>query len=376
MKRNSILIRAVCVCLILCTVLACASAAGLENFSEDLKKVPSYRDVKKKDWFYPYVRSVAGMGLMVGNSANTFNPGGEVTLAETVTIAARLHSIYYTGTENFKQGKVWYQVYLDYAEDAGITVPAVSGYNRKATRAEFAQVIASAFPAEALEPINELSDTAVPDVALSMSFGEAVYTLYRAGILMGNDEAGTFSPYSTVKRSEVAAIVSRVAIAEDRIRLELPETQKPAPGQTDKPEAPETPAPTAPAFVVDTVEAAPGQQQVAVSVSVQNNPGISALALVLSYDSALELDSIVYNPGLSGETMPPQAMKNPIRLLWLNPFEDVTEDFVLATAYFNVPQTADPGSYQIAVTYDPNDVYELSETNVHFDVVQGAIVIK
>ena len=39
----------------------------------------------------------------------------------------------------------------------------------------------------------------------------AVYKLYEAGILIGNDEAGTFAPWSEITRAEVAAIISRMA---------------------------------------------------------------------------------------------------------------------------------------------------------------------
>lgn len=38
----------------------------------------------------------------------------------------------------------------------------------------------------------------------------AVYAMYQAGILTGNDAYGTFTPYSTITRAEVAAVVSRM----------------------------------------------------------------------------------------------------------------------------------------------------------------------
>ena len=52
---------------------------------------------------------------------------------------------------------------------------------------------------------------------LSDSYGAAVYKLYQAGVLTGNDEAGTFAPMTNIKRSEVAAIVNRMMHAENRI---------------------------------------------------------------------------------------------------------------------------------------------------------------
>ena len=80
------------------------AAEKLENFEKNKESAPAFADVVYDDWFYPYVRTVAEKRLMVGTSAATFNPLGNVTLAETITIASRLHSIYYTGGENFQQG--------------------------------------------------------------------------------------------------------------------------------------------------------------------------------------------------------------------------------------------------------------------------------
>ena len=365
---------------------------GLHNFEDRDKPIPAYSDVSRDAWFRPYVRAVAEKGLMVGDSATTFNPLGNVTVAETVTIASRLHSIYYTGGENFQQGPVWYQVYLDYAESVGITYPAVSDYKRPATRAQFAQIIASAFPAEALEEINDISDDEVPDVSMRMTWSDAVYTLYRAGILTGNDAEGTFAPYSNIRRSEVAAIISRMVDPEERIEFDLSEDEE---DQKDEEQEEETededryeeterdeqedvtePVITDPTFYVQTVKAEAGQEQVAVTICVKNNPGISALALNLSYDNGITLTDVVYNDQLSGETMRPQTMNNPVKLIWLNPFENVDEDFVLATVYFDVSAAASSGEHQISVTYNPDDVFELSEENVHFEVVQGAISVK
>lgn len=396
MKKGRTLLIAASVCLMLFMYLVGASAlegkGGLDNFATSKKPVPVFADVGYGDWFSPYVQSVAEKGLMVGNSATTFNPLGNVTLAETITIASRLHSIYHTGGENFQQGTVWYQVYLDYANSAGIICPDVTDYSRQATRAQFAQIIASAFPAEALAEINDISNNEVPDVSMRMVWSEAVYTLYRAGILTGNDAEGTFAPYSNIRRSEVAAIICRMVDPGARVQFDLtmneaeqnenveqiPETdkevEKDETGREEQ-EVPQEPVITEPTFYVQTVKAEAGQTQVAVTISVKNNPGISALALNLSYDNGITLTDVVYNDQLSGETMRPQTMKNPVKLLWLNPFENVKNDFVLATAYFDVSAGATKGNYQISVTYNSDDVFDLSEDNVHFEVVQGAISV-
>lgn len=197
-------------------------AAGLDNF----KKAQSYtdgtfQDVKSTDWFYKNVKSVYELGLMVGRAADSFGTESNMTVAEAMTIAARLHAIYHTGAAEFSQGEVWYQVYADYCKTNGIADPSFYEMNAMITRAQFAVIFANAFPNEALKAINTVESNAIPDVKSGDSDADAVYTLYRAGILTGNDANGTFSPNSNIRRSEVAAIVTRIALPELRQSVTL-----------------------------------------------------------------------------------------------------------------------------------------------------------
>ncbi|MBQ2830429.1 MAG: peptidoglycan DD-metalloendopeptidase family protein [Oscillospiraceae bacterium] len=179
-----------------------------------------FSDVPANQWYTENVEDAFEFGLMKGDSATTFNPYGYVTIAEAVTMASRIHSIYTTGTENFIQssGK-WYQVYLDYARANGII--GKDYYNcdatQKATRAQFAEIFANSLPDEALSQINTVADNAIPDVKMSASYAEFVYELYRAGILTGSDANGTFSPQTYITRAETAAIVSRMAESNNRV---------------------------------------------------------------------------------------------------------------------------------------------------------------
>ena len=90
-----ILAAVLCVGLFTASVSAADSVPGLAHFaksriwSDDL-----FADVSASDWFYGNVRSVYEYGLMIGKGENLFDPAGNVTLAETLTIAARLHAIY------------------------------------------------------------------------------------------------------------------------------------------------------------------------------------------------------------------------------------------------------------------------------------------
>lgn len=166
-----------------------------------------FTDVQSADWFSGDVKNAYELGLMQGTGEKTFSPNGTVTLAETVAVAARIHAIASSADVRFTQGTPWYQVYVDYALANGILPAALADYTRAATRLEFAQILAKALPESALAGINAIADGAIPDVADNAP----VYLLYRAGVLTGSDAAGTFHPDSSIRRSEMAAIVARMA---------------------------------------------------------------------------------------------------------------------------------------------------------------------
>lgn len=352
------------------------------NFSAEM-----FSDVQAEDWFYGNVKAAYEYGLMVGDSATTFRPNGNVTLAETITLAARLHSQYYTGKSDFKDSTPWYKAYVDYAAENGILLVAYEDYDRAATRAEYAVILSAAFPDDALAKINQVPDNSIPDVKMDTTYGGAVYRMYRAGILMGNDNAGTFAPNSNIRRSEVAAIISRMADAGKRIVKKADRVPESGSSSDDDPtDEAELPAATKPpveiepaiynpSFVIGSGHGKKGAKDVAVTVAVKNNPGIASIGMTVSYDSALTLKSIVYNDAIGGNYMLPPTMSNPVKLVWVSPFANVEGDWTLATLYFDVKEDASPGYHQIAAVCDPDDVFDITTDNVAFEVINGSIYV-
>ena len=185
---------------------------GLQNFEKANRYSSQFTDVPSSAWYYDNVKAAFEYGLVTGTSATSFNPTGNLTIAEAVTLAARLNNIYYAEGKLFTQTSVWYQVYVDYAVEKGIiTANQFANYTKQATRAEYTLILAKALPPEALEIVNWVEDGAIPDVKSSDSYGAAVYMLYRAGILTGNDDLGTFSPSNSITRAEVSALVTRMS---------------------------------------------------------------------------------------------------------------------------------------------------------------------
>ena len=199
-----------------------AGEGGFENFTKQRSfSETTFSDVKAEDWFYDNVKAAYELGFMVGTSSGAFDPEGDLTIAQAVTVAARIHSIYTAGADSFAHTEPWYKAYADYAKEKGIIAADYPDYSKKATRAEFAAILAGALPEEALSGINNVEDNAIPDVAMGDANAEAIYFLYRAGIFAGNDAKGTFAPESNISRSEVSAVVSRMADPELRKTIEL-----------------------------------------------------------------------------------------------------------------------------------------------------------
>lgn len=149
-------------------------------------------------------------GLINGVSQNAFSPDTNLKISEAIKLAACIHSIYHNGWADFSPGTPWYQVYVDYAMENGIISSYYPDYDEYITRSEFAVIFANALPDEGLPEINRIGDNRLPDVKISDKYGPAVYKLYRAGILTGNDSFGTFYPDSLILRKEAAAIVTRM----------------------------------------------------------------------------------------------------------------------------------------------------------------------
>lgn len=176
-----------------------------------------FSDVSSKHWFSENVKTTYELGLMKGTGSGTFSPGNNVTLAEAVTLAARIHSIYYTGSDSFSSydGGNWYDPYVDYARENNI-INTYYNYSRPATREEFVHILAKALPEEALENIaGRVSFADSGDI----TYMADVRLLSGAGVINGIKEDGEiyFKPLNTITRAEVAAVVGRMVKPSQRV---------------------------------------------------------------------------------------------------------------------------------------------------------------
>ena len=202
------------------TVAPPTGSGDMANFTKSKTYTSGmFSDVNENQWYgftqQKVVANAYEYGLMQG-SGNTFNPTGNMTIAEAITIAVRVHHIYNGGDGQFTQGSPWYQVYVDYAISNGIIgTGTLSDYNKAATRAEMAYIFSRSLPQGEFAEKNTVNS--LPDVTGSTPYRDSIFMLYKAGVMAGSDSIGTFNPGSNITRAEASAIISREILPVTRI---------------------------------------------------------------------------------------------------------------------------------------------------------------
>ena len=218
MKKKIISITLVFV-LCFCLYTPVFATGTYSNFTAKNNYSSQFTDVESAHWFAKYVEKAFEYGLLQGVTETRFAPNDNITIAQTIALAVRLHSVFTTGAEPdviVAPGGNWYDPYVSYALSNDLISSSYKKYNSAALRSEVAVILSKALPYDAFDQRRVINDGAIPDVAMSASYSASVYLLYRAGVLSGNDSSGTFNPNSTVRRSEIAAICVRIADPSER----------------------------------------------------------------------------------------------------------------------------------------------------------------
>ena len=193
---------------------------SMSNFNKLRTYTPGmFSDVDESKWYgfndQKVIATAYEYGLMEGTGNGKFTPTGNMTIAQAITVAARVNRIYSTGRDDFTMGSPWYQVYVDYAITYNIIYASdYTDYNRPATRAEMANIFAHALPYAEFPEQNTVNS--LPDVSLSVMNYNEILILYKSGVLAGNGPTGTYNPTANVTRAEAAAIISRVILPQTR----------------------------------------------------------------------------------------------------------------------------------------------------------------
>ncbi|BDF72326.1 hypothetical protein CE91St41_33080 [Oscillospiraceae bacterium] len=196
---------------------AYGTTSGMGNF----KKVAEYTgfpDVDASAWYAADVRKAYELGIINGKAGGYFDPTGNITLAEAITMAAKVAAIY-NGDAFVPGGSPWYENAVRYAVQEGITYDGeYLDYSMTATRADLAGLLSFTLPAREFARINRVAW--IPDVTFQTHYANYIYQMYNAGVLTGN-AAGSFQPDSPITRAEAAAIINRVAVPSSRKSFSL-----------------------------------------------------------------------------------------------------------------------------------------------------------
>ena len=131
-------------------------------------------------------------------------------------------------------------------------------------------------------------------------------------------------------------------------------------------------------FSVESASGAPGET-VKIAIQMNQNPGIIAARLKVSYDASTLTLLKAEDGGILGEhTFGNNLKANPYTMLWENgtSSENLTGAGAIAVLTFQIAEDAAEGEHDITVSYDPEEVYNVDLKNVTFTVDNGSITVK
>lgn len=159
--------------------------------------VVSFTDIPAGAWYYAYVSSLAGAGILSGYGDNTFRPDGKLTWGEALKLI--MMAVGYSDLSIANGGGAWAEGFLIRAQADGLVSGGVD-LNSHITREAFAAVAARALKLPAAAP-SPFTDT-------GSGYAAALYNTFVNGQrIISGDGDGRFRPNDAIKRSEVCKII-------------------------------------------------------------------------------------------------------------------------------------------------------------------------
>jgi len=209
---------------VLLAVPAQAAEHGMEAFTRSKPYRQQFSDLSADSPFYGNVSALYEYGLSVGKGDGTFGLKDSLTVGQAVIFAGRIRSLYRTGDAELgpaayrADGQLTAQPYLAYLCAEGVLDDDLTDrLTLPATRAEMAHVLANVLPEEALPPIHRdlvaeayATGRFLPDVTEYTPYYQDILKLYRCGISVGSDAAGSFLAEAPITRGAAAAMLTRI----------------------------------------------------------------------------------------------------------------------------------------------------------------------
>lgn len=233
-KSKKVIAAAASACMVLTAANVPALAAGL-----------SFSDVPMTHWAYNYVETAADKGWVNGVGDGKYDPNGQVTGTEFVTMIVRA----FYGDEITAQnpGDPWYAPYTKVATNNHLLTHGLDSrttLEKPLSRYQMAVLISNTAYDQGIEA-PEIETSEIGDWnQIPEDYQLEVKEAYALGLLVGNDDEGNFAGTENMTRAQAAVVMCRMADAfgvTDPVDPEDPET----PAEPETPvEDPETPATT------------------------------------------------------------------------------------------------------------------------------------
>ena len=209
---------------LLLTIPAWAAQDSPDNFVRSKAYTGQFADLTPASIFYDNVAALYEYGLSVGKTNGTFGLQDQLTVGQVVIFAGRIRSLYRTGDAeagNRAYGGDGGPValgYLRYLQAEGVIGTELDeALSTPATRAQMAHVLANTLPEEALPPVHAdlvtqayASRRFITDVTEYTPYYQDILDLYRTGVAVGSDAAGSFLPDQPITRGAAAAMLTRM----------------------------------------------------------------------------------------------------------------------------------------------------------------------
>ena len=172
-----------------------------------------FTDVAADRWSYAYIKKMYDAGVVAGTSATTFDPAGDVTRAQFVTMLAGLAnadvSKYPAPPFRDVPESAWYAPYVNWALANGIvsgTSATTFSPDASISRQDMAVMLYSYAQRYELH-LQQQTVTPFTDAGSVAAYAlPAVQALHRAGVISGMPD-GSFRPYSTATREQACVML-------------------------------------------------------------------------------------------------------------------------------------------------------------------------
>ncbi len=188
-----------------------------ENETETEETKNPFRDLSDKHWAAESILSLYSKGIVTGMSETLFNPNGQVTRAQFITMLTRAFNLKSSAAEspfNDVNETSWYFASVMAAFENGVTTGDNLGNfnpNSNITRQDMATLIYRVAVNSGMELTSTGADMSqfADDELISSYAKDAVYTMRSIGVINGKNN-NLFDPLGMATRAEAAHIIARL----------------------------------------------------------------------------------------------------------------------------------------------------------------------